>query len=293
VSPDLGDGTTARFFAAMENGDEIPWSFFEFYSLNDGHRAAELGYLEKLDTDVVPVENVEDGAYDEYGVQRSLFGQVLTWNTEKFPEDGPQPEGAADFYDFEKFPGKRCAPQYSDQGMLEQALMADGVPHDEIYPLDVDRAFRKLDELKGKVIFNVSPDSQIQSLLSGECDVAMVFSGRVYNAVTVDNAPLKMTWNDAMYSPGYMGVPKGAPNKDAGMALIAMYVTDVEANKALVSKIPYPTPLKIIPLDEYPAETQPWLPVGENVANALAKDVDYYDENAVELDKRFTAWLAD
>jgi putative spermidine/putrescine transport system substrate-binding protein len=291
VVPDYGDGTVTKFFAAMEQGGEIPWSFIEFYSLADAHRAAKAGYLEPLDTDVVPVENVLDGGFDKYGVQRAIFGQVLAWNTDKYPE-GKGPTTAADFFDQKKFPGKRCAPQYSDNGLLEQALMADGVAREDVYPLDVPRALRKLDTIKDDIIFNLSPDSQIQSLVNGECDLALAFSGRVFNAVNADHAPISMTWNGAFYAPGYMAVPKGAPNAAAGQALIAMYVTDEEANKELVSRIPYPTPLKTITLDEYAPEVQPYLPVGENVAQALQKDTAFYDEHGPEIDKQFTAWLA-
>src|SRR5258707_3380148 len=35
--------------------------------------------------------------------------------------------------------------------MLEAALMADGVPMDKLYPIDIDRPLRKLEEIKPHV----------------------------------------------------------------------------------------------------------------------------------------------
>ena len=52
-----------------------------------------------------------------------------------------------DYWDAKKFPGPRGmynAPTY----ILEFALIADGVPKDKLYPLDVPRAFKSLDRIK-------------------------------------------------------------------------------------------------------------------------------------------------
>src|SRR3546814_19993340 len=66
----------------------------------------------------------------------------------------------------------RKTPKYS----LEFALMADGVPADQVYPTlrtprGVDRAFRKLDEIKPNVVW-WSSISQVPDLL-GSREVVM------------------------------------------------------------------------------------------------------------------------
>ena len=54
------------------------------------------------------------------------YGVVLAYNTEKDPA-GQVPAGWSDYFDTTKFPGKRGMWDYSEGGIFEVALMADGV----------------------------------------------------------------------------------------------------------------------------------------------------------------------
>ena len=55
---------------------------------------------------------------------------------------------------------------------LEIALMADGVAPKDLYPLDLDRAFRKLDEIKDHIAVWWTGGAQSTQLLeSGEVDM--------------------------------------------------------------------------------------------------------------------------
>src|SRR3546814_15744266 len=83
-----------------------------------------------------------------------LWSYVIGYDGDRIK--GAVPRNWADFWDVKRFPGKRGmrkTPKYS----LEFALMADGVPADQVYPTlrtprGVDRAFRKLDEIKPNVV---------------------------------------------------------------------------------------------------------------------------------------------
>src|SRR5205823_2462578 len=63
---------------------------------------------------------------------------------------GTQPKSWADWWDVKKFPGARSMRDHPVDN-LEFALIADGVAMDKLYPLDVDRAFKKLDQIKPHV----------------------------------------------------------------------------------------------------------------------------------------------
>ena len=77
-----------------------------------------------------------------------LYATVLGYNTETFPE-GKQPKGWAEFWDAAKFPGARMlADMASGSPNLEFALIADGVPMDKVFPIDIDRAFKSLSRIK-------------------------------------------------------------------------------------------------------------------------------------------------
>ena len=81
----------------------------------------------------------------DYGITSYSLGTNLVYRKDKFPNGGPQ--SWADFWDVKKFPGSRC---FYDRSFscLAFALLADGVPADKLYPMDVDRAFRKMSEIK-------------------------------------------------------------------------------------------------------------------------------------------------
>lgn len=66
--------------------------------------------------------------------------------------------------------------------MLEAALLADGVPMDELYPLDLDRAFAKLDTIKDDIVWWTKGAEPSQMLSTGEADYALAWSGRIATA---------------------------------------------------------------------------------------------------------------
>ena len=81
-----------------------------------------------------------------------VFGTIYAYNADKFPNGGPQTW--ADFWDVKKFPGQRAL-RKAPKTTLEFALMADGVPAEDVYKVlgtkdGVDRAFKKLDQLQAE-----------------------------------------------------------------------------------------------------------------------------------------------
>ena len=285
---DLND--PAKFLATAENGAPMPWSLIEFGGRGNCDAAADEGYLEKLDTSKVPVDQLEDGGYSEYCVSAMASGAVITWNTDKWPLSGDHPDEAADLYDLKKFPGKRCFYQYPQFGdVLESALIADGVAPEDVYPLDTERAYRKLDTIKDDIIWWNEGDEATRLFTTGECDLGITWSGRAYNAATKDGAPLAITWQDATLTTGAYGVPKGSPNLDAAQAAIAMWILDKKGQQEYVKLIPYTTPIKDI---EYDKSLQPWLAAGKNLDVAIPEDVQYFDDNISELADEFNAWAA-
>ena len=78
----------------------------------------------------------------------ALYATVLGYNKEAFPE-GKQPKSWAEFWDVAKFPGARMLEDMAvGTPNLEFALIADGVPMDKVFPIDIDRAFKSLSRIK-------------------------------------------------------------------------------------------------------------------------------------------------
>jgi putative spermidine/putrescine transport system substrate-binding protein len=283
---------SAKFFASLEAG-RSPWSVIQFSTPADFLNAKENGYVEPLGPHV-PVDLLEPGSYDKYGFRAQRYAMVLAWNTDKWPESGTHPEEITDLFDTQGFPGKRCLfkyPQYG--GVLESALLADGVSKDQLYPLDVERAFAKLDTIKDDIVWWTDGDRAVKLIESGDCDMGIVWSGRAFNAVTKDQAPLAISWDGAVYSDSVWAIPKGAPNGQAGRAMLTVWLQDQEAYRELVEAIPYPTPYKPGTV-QHPESVKEWLPADENLENAvLEDDTGYYAENIEELTKQFTAWVTE
>ncbi len=88
-------------------------------------------------------------------------GNVLWDIFDVFPHDarfpGERPETIADFFDLERFPGKRGIGAFP-QANIEMSLVADGVDPKEVYevmdtPEGIDRTFAKLDTIKDHAVF--------------------------------------------------------------------------------------------------------------------------------------------
>ena len=281
-----------KFFAAMDSGASIPWSMIEFPTKGDFIKARDAGYLQKLDPAVVDLKKVGESAHDEYGIDVLRYGIVFTYNTEKF-EGGNAPSSIVDLYDLKRFPGKRCLFKYPQfGGVLESALLADGVSRDKLYPLDLDKAFAKLDTIKAEILWWSNGDDAIRLLASGECAMGITWSGRAYGAVKNDKAPLAIKWENSLFSQAVYAVPVGAPNAIAGQAMIAHFISDIEGQKVLVNEITYTTDIVGLDSSSYGGDVAPWIVAGDNAKKAIEENATYYAQHITEVVDRFNRWVA-
>ena len=142
-------------------------------------RGGEQGLIEKLDFSKIPNAAAMPAAYrNDYSVAYEFYSSVLAYRQKTFPE-GHAPNSWADFWDVKKFPGRRALRNHPI-ATLEAALMADGVAPDKLYPLDVGRAFKKLEEIKPSItVWWTSGAQSAQLLNDGEVDMEMAWNGRV------------------------------------------------------------------------------------------------------------------
>ena len=106
------------------------------------------------------------------------LAMVFCYNKKKWPGN-QHPKSWADFWDVEKFPGRRAVRRTPANWTIDAALKADGVSEHAFYPLDVDRAFRSLDRIKPHVKVWWSDNAQAQQLMEQEeVDLIMMMNGR-------------------------------------------------------------------------------------------------------------------
>ncbi|MGB0389311.1 MAG: extracellular solute-binding protein, partial [Ardenticatenaceae bacterium] len=220
------DGPTdyAKIIAMVEAG-QVTWDVVDIE--NDFAVGQTEQYFEPIDYSIVPKDEILPGLADEYRVGSILYATVLGYNTDEFSE---APEGWADFFDMEKFPGTRSLPQTASRYVMEVALIADGVDPEDLYPLDVDRALGVLDKIKDDVIFWETGSQSAQQLADEEAVMGMLWNGRIQTAID-EGAPLAIQWNQHVALPDYFAVPKGAKNKVEAMKLIAYMVSEEHNHK--------------------------------------------------------------
>lgn len=259
-------------------------------------RAGAEGLLEELDYSVIDVSTFQKGLWQDYCVGGDVFSTVLAWNTNTFGDDGPQ--SWADFWDVEKFPGKR-AYRNSVAGALEPALMADGVPADKVYevlstPEGIDRALDKIRELKPHIAVWWSSGAQhAQLMVDGEVDMVTGWNGR-FDVAAKDGAAVKYTFNEALLDYDCYAIAKGAPNKDLAMKFLAEIVKP-QYQADFTQYITYgPTNIKAYELgliDEEYAKQLPSHP--DNAAKQLPIDLQWYIDNEADASAKYQDMLTE
>jgi putative spermidine/putrescine transport system substrate-binding protein len=276
------NSSNATIKAQVEAG-QVTWDVVDVG--NDFGLDAHKDLLEPLDYSLIPRDEVlENLGAGDYRVPDITYGVVLGYNTEQTA--GKVPEGWADFFDTAKIPGKRGAWDYSESGMLEFALMADGVKPADLYPLDLARATKKLDTIKNDLVFWASGAESQELIGSGEVAMTMIWNGRAWSAKNTDQKPVEIQWNQQIVTADYLVVPKGSPNKDAAMKFIA-YTICADNNAKPSLYIPYGPTNKNSSPD--PAKVQD-LSVSNADENSAYFDDTYLIDNFAEIDAAWQAW---
>lgn len=288
---DSWDGGIGTLRAKVQGG-AVPWDVVqvEAEELSIG---CDEGLLLELDwAKLGGGDAFLPAAVSDCGVGAILWSTVLAYDASKFPSGGPR--SWADFWDVEKFPGKRAlrkGPKYN----LEFALIADGVPVNEVYdvlrtPQGVERAFDKLSELKPHLIWWEAGAQPPQLLASGEVTMTSVYNGRL-DAPRKEGKDFRIVWPGSIYAVDSWVILKGSPKVEEAMQLIA-FMSAPENQKKLPRYISYGVTNKAA-TKEIPPEILANLPSApENLKGAIPIDVQFWTDHIDELNKRFNAWAA-
>lgn len=253
-------------------------------------RAAAEGYLEPVDTTVLKDSDLYPGAVSEFSVSYCYTGTPLSYRKENFPNGGPR--SWADFWDVHKFPGPRAL-YNGAQWAIPYALLADGVSKEKLYPLDIDRALAKLDEVKPHLKVWWTQGPQVQQLLrDGEVYMSPIFSSAAaqLNAETPGRL-LEVVWNGALLYSTDWCVSKGAPNRKLAWEFIK-FASDArrQAVFSSISKNGSANPKSFDFLAPEIAKEMGTYP--ENFKQAFTADYSWEAANIDSITERFTRWLA-
>ena len=273
---------------AMVQSHNVTWDVVDIG--NDfGLSPSDTKYLVKIDCKVVPCSAVQPNRYPTtgYRLNWSPSGEVLGYNTTKMPT-GLVPTSWADFFDTAKFPGKRIAmPPETSSWTYEEALVASGIPRNQLYPLDLQRALNEWDKIKSDTTFTSNFQQCAESVATGDAVMGMCWSGRFYD-VKQHGAPVAVTWNGETLNGGYFAVPKGSKHVKEAMEFMA-YAVAKKAQAAMSNAIPYgPANLAALPLIK--PSIRPWLGVNHTNEAIIIND-RWWAKNRDHAVKVWKAWL--
>ena len=231
------------------------------------------------------------GACGRYGVLYLTGGQPLTWNTDIIK--GRQPQSWADFFDTKTFPGRRALPNTgSPWATLVMALLADAVPREKLFPIDVDRAFAKLDTIKPDVAtWWKTGDQSVKMWSQDEIAMSMMFGGTAY-AAKRRGEPIAYTYNQAVADFGAWAILKGAPHPNAARAFIDFYMTSPEAHARFAHEMGYTTSNAAAGALLDPADQDDLLSTPQKLASVIRTDYNWLAAHRSEVINRFQAWVA-
>ncbi len=275
------ESANATIQAMVENG-QVTWDAVDVG--NDFGLDANADVLEPLDYSKIPGKEVIPGFASTYRVADITYGVVLAYRTDMV--GATPPSGWADFFDLQKYPGKRGIYDYSAGGVYEIALMADGVAPKDLYPLDLARAEKKLDTIKDSIVWWPGGAKSQELIGSGEVSMALMWNGRAWSAKNVDNKPVEIQWNQQLLTADYWVVPKGTPNKDAAMDFIAWTICK-QNNAAPSNSIPYGPTNTLAKAN--PDKASELAATNINDTTAYFDDA-WYGTNAKAVDDSFNAW---
>ena len=299
------NGGLAQIRAQVESGN-VHWDVVDL-EMGDFERGCAEGLLEPLDVSaLVPAadgtpapDDYFPDAITECGVGQLFGATIYAYHQESFA--GDKPTTIADFFDLEKFPGRRGM-RRGAQSNLEFALMADGVARSQVYetldtPEGIDRAFRKLDTIKDAVVWWDAGAQPPQMLADREVVMSTAYNGRIFNAQVLENQPFVVVWDGASLGAFGFGIVAGSSHLAAARQLVE-FAARPETMASVSKYISYsPARRSAAPLVSNHLATgvdmAPHMPTSEtNRAKVLMENWRWWSDHGDELSERFGAWLA-
>ncbi len=168
--------------------------------------------------------------------------------------------------------------------MLPFALLADGVPMDKLFPLDIDRAFRSLAKIRPHVSIWWTAGSQAPQLLQDkEVVYSVAYSGRVHGKPGIN-----FTYQQGLLDLSYFSIAKGTTPEQKAVAMKFFREFTVPENQLVyMSRIPYsgssPNLDKLLPAEK--ASQYPTSAANRKVQ--FMNDIARWTEIAPTVEKRW------
>lgn len=277
---------------AMVKSGNVSWDLYlegEIQAGSDAHRQVTedlTAFCKRFSTQA----DLASNACEAGGALLQSTATLLVYR-----QDGEHkaiPETWADMWDVDKFPGGRAFPNFDDPWrVLAAALLADGVEKDNLFPLDVDRAFRKLDEIRDNVtLWWKTGDQSVQGFRNGEYDLGQIWLTRA-KAMKTEGLPIGWSYKASFLVGDRIALIKGAPNRDNALKLIAFWL-DNPSVQAKTCDILSCTPPSTAAISLMSDEVRKSIPTTAEIKDSvIIPDAAWINANAAMLLERWNNWV--
>ena len=290
-------GDIAQVRAMSESGN-VTWDVIDTGAA-EGIAGCDQGFLEEIDYDKLgqPRDKFVVGGALDCAVATIVYATVYGYDnaTVGAKWGGNAPTTLADFFDIEKFPGKRGLYKKPIVN-LEWALIADGVAKDDVYTLlqteeGIQRAFDKLATIKDQVVWWEAGAQAPEVLANGEVVMTSAWNGRLYNPIKNEGKDWSIVWDHQALDFDYWTIVKGTPKLDLAYRFVGY--ASAPANMARQSQFIAYGPSHADAIPYIPDDVLKDLPTHPgNMGTAFTLDAQYWADNLEALQERFNAWLA-
>ncbi|MCZ0735852.1 ABC transporter substrate-binding protein [Phreatobacter sp. AB_2022a] len=282
-----GAGPTSGKIKAMVESRAVTWDVCD----RTMPASLELGrqnLLEQVDWNIVAYNKLRPAHRSDWGVGAYLYSFALTYDREALK--GATPKSWADFWNVKDFPGKRTL-RNNIEGMLEAALMADGVAPDKIYPINVDRALDKIKQIKQHTIFWSTGAESQQLFRNKEVVMGNLWHTRSMLLAKEVGDRIQFTFDQGVLFAGAWIVPKGNPAGPLAWKFIAS-AQDPQSQVELFKRVGN-GPINPAASALVPAELKA-LDCGspENFAKQVIVDAEWYAEHYAAALNRYMDVIA-
>ncbi|WP_176037242.1 ABC transporter substrate-binding protein [Brucella tritici] len=278
--------------SAMVKAGNVSWDLYldgEIQSESEAHRLVteDLSEFCKAFADR---PDLPENACAPGGALLQSTATLLVYRKEK--KGQREPQTWADMWNTAEFPGGRAFPNFDDPWrVLAAALLADGVKRDELFPLDVERAFKKLDEIRPSVsLWWKSGDQSVQGFRNNEYALGQIWLTRA-RAMQIEGLPIGWSYDASFLVGDRIALIKGAPNRENALKLIAFWLDNPIA-QAKACDVLACTPPSTEAIAMMSAETKRFMPTAEQVQDSVViPDAKWINENARMLLQKWNLWV--
>jgi len=236
-------------------------------------------------TDFVP------GALHPCGIGALIWSQAIAYDLSAFKKRPPRT--LADFFDLQAFPGNRGL-FAGAEGNLEIALMADGIPPEDVYdilrkPGGVDQALAILDRIRPAARFWQDGAAPEKLLNGGQVVMTTAYAARFLRPRQGARRPAGLMWSNQLWRATYWAIPAGQDRSIDAQRFIA-FATDPPRLGELAARLWF-GPARKSGFEAAPPNIRDDLPTARrHFHDALQFDSGFWDEFGEKIEPRFQAW---